>query len=348
LQWKHPRDTFAQKHVLHHVWGDFYKEFLTSNGVPNEQVIVNGHPGYRLYQSPYREHFPSRSELARRYDLDPAKRWILFSENYGWAFYGESNMSARVEGGMDPALPPMLRDFCRDSLKIVLDWCRQCAEDDGVEVIIRPRPSTSLSEFRTKSQELLGGPLGNVRLIKEGMINEWILASDVVVSSFSTTLIEAALAGKPSYMVAPVPLPDALWAFWYDEIECLTTRESFLAACVNPREAAGVQRLRQWAMRTFLSQGDPITNIVTLIGDICEGRIRMPVPPSPDALPARTKRPKPGLLEGVLRDAWSALQELAPERGSIGDQDCRALPRRDLLRRRRGWERLLNGAAVKA
>jgi hypothetical protein len=344
--WKHPRDSFAKKHVLHHVWGDFYKAFLTSHGVPSEHVLVNGHPGYRLYESTYREYFPSRSELARRYELNPEKHLILFSENYGWAFYGEANMGARVKGGMDPTIPPMLREFCRDSLRIVLDWCRQCAEDDGVEMIIRPRPSTSLSQFRTASRELMGGPLGKVRLIKEGMINEWILASDVVVSSFSTSLIEAALAGKPAYMVAPVPLPDALWSFWYGEVECLTTREEFLSMCLNQRDAAaGNQRLRDWAIQTFLSRGDPITNLVATIGHICEGRLRTPAPPSPDMLPARSER---GLLEGVLRDAWTRLQGLAPRRGDIGDQDFRVFGPRDVLYRRRGWERLLSDSAAKA
>lgn len=344
LQWKHPRDVFAQRHVMHHVWGDFYKDFLTSHGVPPDHVVVNGHPGYRLYETPYRSYFPSKTELARRHRLDPSKRWILFPEQYGWAFYSDANLAARVKGGMDPATPAKMRDFCRASLKVVLDWCRQCAAAGGVEMIIRPRPTTQLSHFETVSRELLGGSLGRARLIKDGTVNEWILASDVVVSSFSSSLIEAAIAGKPAYMVAPVPMPDELWAIWYDQVDYVTTDREFLDACLT-RSFADVrdQRLRRWAHRTLLAHGDPIDNLIRLIGDICDGRMGMPAPP---VFEPATARPRRGVLDSLVRDSWTALQRFAGPNVSAGDQDSRIFGRRDVFRKTREWERVIGVAPV--
>lgn len=342
--WKHPRDEFAKRHVLHHVWGEFYKGFLTSYGVPDQHIVVNGHPGYKLYESPYREYFPTRTELAERHRLDPAKKWILLPENYGWAFYGDANMAARVRSGIDEELIDELRGFCRKSLKTVLEWCRECGRDPGVELIVRPRPTTRLSHFEEVSRELLDGPLDGIRLIKDGTVNEWILASDIVVSSFSTSLIEAAIAGKPAYMLEPYPLPDALWSIWYEEAECLRTREEFLDACLGRQSlASSEQRLKSWAHRTMLSQGDPIKNLVNIIGQICDGTLK---PPAPARSEANAQRPQRSLVNGFLRDSWHSVQSLVARKDRDGDQDSRVFRPRDVAGKMREWTSVLKESTV--
>jgi surface carbohydrate biosynthesis protein len=341
LQWKKPSDDFARLHVAHHVWGNFYRDFLMSHGVPREHIIVNGNPGYRLYAPPYCGRFSSREELAESHQLDPAKRWVLFPENYGWAFYSEENMAARARGGMGEAIPAMLRKFCRDSLRTVLEWCSELSRAADIEVIIRPRPTTRLSHFREVSEELLGRPLEGVRLIKEGSVNSWILGSDIVVSSFSTTLIEAAIAGKPAYMVEPVPLPDPLWSVWYEHAESVTTREQFLGACRNPTPASE-NLLRRWALNNLLATGDPIDNLVECIAGICTGKRKVPSPPPQQVVVQRKQR---GLVGAFLRDSWHDLQEAVPWKQPAGDRDTKVFGRRDVSRRMQVWQRLLNEAA---
>ena len=77
-RFKLPRDAFAREHVLHHAWGDFYAESLREHGVPEAHVVVNGNPSYALYRPPYQAYFEaSRTDLARRYGLDPEKRWVF-------------------------------------------------------------------------------------------------------------------------------------------------------------------------------------------------------------------------------------------------------------------------------
>ena len=50
-------------------------------------------------------------------------------------------------------------------------------------------------------------PNANLKIIKTETAREWILAADHVMSSHSTTLIEAALAGKPIHRFSPEPYP---------------------------------------------------------------------------------------------------------------------------------------------
>ena len=342
LTWKHPRDVFARDHVQHHVWGDFYKQFLVSHGVPADHVFVNGNPGYRLYGEPYRRYFPDREELARKHHLDPAKRWVFLPENYGWAFYSPTNIATRIKEGMDPATPPLLQDYCRRTLKTALEWCDELSRVGGVEMIIRPRPTTKLSEFETVCRELHGGPLDGIRFIKDGTANEWILASDVVVSSFSTSLLEASIAGKPAYMLEPLPLPDPLWSIWNDDADSLTTREEFLAACLDQSTARSEQRLRHWAAANLLANGDPIDGLVSFIAAVCDGSTVLPLPPTMAPL---VPRRHDGLVKGLVRKAWVGAHGLLAT-GRSGDKHSMDFTQADVDRRTKAWEQVLECAPV--
>lgn len=336
LTWRNPRDGFAQKHVQHHVWGDFYRKFLLSHGVPAEHILVNGHPGYRLYTDPYRRYFPSKEELALKHDLDSAKRWIFLPENYGWAFYTDANIQGRIQDGMDPSIPPILQEYCRSTLKTVLGWCETVSRAADIEMIIRPRPTTPAAEFRSVCQELHGGNLDRVRMIKDGTVNEWILASDVVVSSFSTCLLEAAIAGKPAYMLEPLPLPDPLWSIWNDDADSLTTQEEFQAVCQGKVTVASDQRLYGWAHANLLANGDPIENLVRYIADVCDGKIKLP---SSAGAPIAARR-RTGLVKGLVRDTYDGLQALISPRREEPDR-AMAFGKKDVEQRVRLWSRVL-------
>ena len=340
LTWKHPRDVFAQKHVQHHVWGDFYKPVLTSHGVPPEHVFVNGNPGYRLYGEPYRGYFPTREQLAATHQLDPAKRWIFLPENYGFAFYSAANIATRIKEGMDPATPPLLQEYCRTTLKSALDWCQALTRIADVEMIIRPRPTTSQSEFERVCRELAGRPLDGIRFIKDGPVNQWILASDVVVSSFSTSLLEASIAGKPAYMLEPKPLPDPLWSIWNDDADSLTTQDAFLAACLDERTAARDQKLNAWAHANLLAHGDPIENLVEYIARVCDGRVTLP---SPGDHPPLVVRRRDGLVKGVARRTWHQMQQLmSPARA--GEKHSMAFSAVDVAQKTKDWTHVLEAS----
>ncbi len=99
---------------------------------------------YRLYQPPYRSYFPSREELAHKFGLDPAKRWIFVPENYRWAFFTDSKLKRLAKHGLERDDLFAMRDYCRVSLTALVKWCDALARQGQVEVIFRPRPATSV------------------------------------------------------------------------------------------------------------------------------------------------------------------------------------------------------------
>ncbi|MBM4423075.1 MAG: FkbM family methyltransferase [Chloroflexi bacterium] len=258
---KAPADDFTRRHVHHHAWGEFFQDYLLQHGVAGDHIFLNGNPAYQLYLDPYRHKYPSRQSLAQRYALHPDRRWVFVPENYRWAFMRDSDLHERAERGADTKQMRAMRDFARDSLIALLQWCQAAGATGDHEVIFRPKPATHRKDVLAFfDKHVSAQPAQGLHFIKDGSVREWILASDVVISSFSTSLIEASIAKRPIAMVEPIPLTEDFAADWYQHVPRLTTRDAFLTACRQPSTESG-ESLRAWATDTMLSRGDAISGL---------------------------------------------------------------------------------------
>lgn len=274
-----PKDKFAQKFVLYHAWGDFFAEYLKTHGVPPEHIYTNGNPSYALYRPPYAGYYGNqRAELARQFGLDAGKRWVFIPENYGWAFFEDHMVRARIRRGFDPRQAYRYRDFARDSLRSASQWWRAASEIESLEIILRPRPAIPAHSFIERVREYAGELPAQLHFIKYGTVREWILASDVVVSSYSTTLLEAAAAHKPVFMLTPQPFPELLYAEWYQLTDQLGTQEAFLAALTQENIPNNWVLLEAWLRELMMSRGDAIANMAHMLTAKANGALSTPPP----------------------------------------------------------------------
>lgn len=299
---KTPRGDFAVRHVIHQAWSESYKDFLLNNGLSEKNIFLNGQPAYALYDEPYHGYFPSRAELAQRYGLDPARRWAFFPENYNWAFYSEAIIQQFIRGGQSAEDINEMREYCQRSLKDVLQWFAFAAQNDNVEIILRPRPSTTVDEFQTFMKNILPEIPKHLHTIQQESVREWILASDVILSSHSTSLIEGAVAGKPVFMVEPHPIPAALKVEWHDLLKRLKTCEDVREACAG-RFTYEDTRLRDWAQRTMMGRGDGILNLARHISDMLSGKSEVPPLAPPEVA-------TPALKWAPPAQVWSAYRRI--------------------------------------
>jgi surface carbohydrate biosynthesis protein len=267
---KAPSDMFTRKRVIHHAWGDFYKDYLIKSGVPSENVHVNGNPVYQLYKLPYSAYFKQKSQLASDYGLDPSKRWVFIPENYKWAFFSDQKLRSSADRGGNLDENIAMRDFCRDSLRLLMQWCNDLGKGEKVEIIFRPRPATNSQHMEAFFRENVGGPSARLHFTKAETVREWIMASDIVISSISTSLIEAAIYGKPVYIVEPINIPDSLYCDWYDLVPRIRDSQEFERASMRPLNDNHGQ-LQSWAEREMLSRGDPIQGLADIIGLLLNG-----------------------------------------------------------------------------
>jgi len=274
-----PKDKFSKDYVLYHAWGDFFAEYLQTHGVPSRHIFINGNPTYSLYQYPYKAYYGNqRAQLARQYGLDEGKRWIFIPENYGWAFFEDHMVRARIRRGFDPQQAYEYRDFARQSLGAVSHWWQRAGEIESIEVIIRPRPAIPAQQFIDRVREHAGELPERLHFIKHGTVREWILASDVVISSYSTTLLEAAAAQKPVYILSPQPFPELLYAECYELTDHVATQEDFLAALTQETLPRNWVALEQWLRALMISRGDSIANMARMLIEKADGKLPTPAP----------------------------------------------------------------------
>jgi hypothetical protein len=173
-----------------------------------------------------------------------------------------------------------MRQFAHRSLEKAMKWCVAIASHNDVELIIRPRPATPLEDFKVAMRQIIGPIPERMHCIKHDSVREWIMASDVVISSYSTSLIEAALARKAAFMLEPYCIPQFLHVGWHDYIAHIKTQNECMNVCVNGSATTADNRLANWARTTVLAHGDAIRNLADFLAKIFLGKIPPPSLPS--------------------------------------------------------------------
>lgn len=285
---KAPKDVFAKRHVLHHAWGEFFSQYLQKHGVPEESIFKNGNPTYMLYREPYRRFYESREELASRHGLDLDKRWVFIPENYRAAFLAGAKIQRYLSHGCKESDVVTYRDFARSSFAECARWWRRAAETGEAELILRPRPSTPKAQFVNEYRRAAEEIPAHLRIIKDGTVREWILASDLVVSSYSTALLEAAVAEKSVYILLPYRFPPVVQAEWRDWVEKLESLDAFLNAVTASCLARNWVTAKAGVERTMICHEDAIANLADVLAGLCTGKRRSPVPPLQGGFSARS------------------------------------------------------------
>lgn len=233
-----PTGDFAQNQLIHVAWGEFHRDYLRSYGIPDERIVLNGSIPLTLYDEPYRQLCSTRSDLAATHGLDPNKKWVLFNENFFWAFMPDRTIERRyVRKGLTKTDALAFKRYCQDSLRTIIEWIPEIG--DNVEFIFRPRPSVEVQWIRDTIAKTLSTWPQTLKVIKHGTVREWVLASDVIMSSHSTTLLDASYAGKPSFAITPISLDSPMLAYeWLKLVSHLHTKAQFLDAISKPAGVA--------------------------------------------------------------------------------------------------------------
>jgi surface carbohydrate biosynthesis protein len=336
---KAPKDEFTKKFVVYNAWSENYFNYLTKCGVDPANITINGNLSYALYKYPYRTYFNiPREHLSEKYHLDISKKWLFIPENYGAAFTSDTVMNDKITNGMDPVDAIKYREFAAQSLHVVIQWCARASKSNDIEIIFRPRPAISYQKMQEFFTNVLPEIPDGLKIIKDHTVREWILASDVVMSSYSTTLIEAAIAEKPIAMLEPIPFPDYLDASWYNMVPKIVNYDDFIKAISLPSPDS-YQCLKRWAETEMMSRGDPIQGVVNLMLAVKKGGIRIPE--------IYTKKPDESGIRGLLNrslDHFHSLksQFFVQQPKIVEDYENDYFASGDVAQRVARWKKILN------
>ena len=261
LKFREPKGDFVKEKVMHICWGDQFKDFLYENGVIKENLIVNGNLQYQLYKEPYNSVYDSKEILSQKYNISSKKKWLLFPENYGALFGGDKSVTNPVSSDLD--LSVKVKDFVQKSFQETMKWIDEFSKDNDFEIIIRPRPMTPKDELVKAYKEINGNISENIHFVKEDKARDWILSSDYIVSNYSTTLIEASLANKKTYMLEPYEFPEYMVNEWYKYIPKINNYKDLNS--IDKENSLQPNTLKSWAISNISPDFDVIEKIISYL-----------------------------------------------------------------------------------
>jgi surface carbohydrate biosynthesis protein len=218
--YKKPQDDFVKKTVKHVSWSENFKEnFLLKNNVLEENICITGNPANDILISLMSKNKEWRSKLSLQYSLDINKKWLFMPMNYGWAFSKDELINGKILAGYPSDIAWEHRSYAKKCLTSFIDFIINLANNSKYEIIIRPHPSISEEQYLELFHQKTNDIPQNIIINKDYSIREWIISSDVIGSSWSTSVWDAYNIGKKVFLYTPYARPDWLDVWWNNTIE---------------------------------------------------------------------------------------------------------------------------------
>jgi UDP-N-acetylglucosamine 2-epimerase len=147
------------------VTGDFAKELLIKCGVDKNKIVVTGRPLYDALI--HLEEYFDKDKVCDRLGLDPTKKIVV---------YTTENLTQRENENTVKAICKAIKNF------------------SDLQFVIKVHPS----EFDFSIYQRVARTLGiNALIIRDANIYEVLYASDLVITGFSATALDAIMLNKP-------------------------------------------------------------------------------------------------------------------------------------------------------
>lgn len=227
-EFKKPKSKLIQQYFFHLAWQEDFKNFLVGNNVRSNQVQVIGNPLHELLLDDLKNAPLYDKKLRSDFKLNKSSDIYFFPMNYGWAFFDDEKIKAKIKMGYHPDIAYDYRDYsqrCLDSfIHFIVSVCFKYREST---FIIRPHPSISVEQYIDKFRSHGLAIPKNLLLTKKYTIKEWIAISKVIGSSWSTSVWDAKKIGKNVFLYTPFERPDWLETFWNPQVTNISDCNEF-------------------------------------------------------------------------------------------------------------------------
>lgn len=186
-------------------WGNVQAKVIKSEvNEAGHKIICTGNPRFDLLRHPYRAIFSSEADKIRT-DYGP---FILINTNFSLYnhFYGRdfviSTMKeqGRLRNEEDEAFMVKWADYLGEMYQHFIAMIRHLSLSfPQYIIVIRPHPSENQKTWKNETKML-----PNVRIVHEGNVIPWIMASEVMVHNGCTTGVEAYMLGEPVLCYCPI------------------------------------------------------------------------------------------------------------------------------------------------
>lgn len=201
-KFKKPNIGFETDIVKFFVWNKYFKNYLIKNRVKKENVFLVGKLSNNLLLNMKDKNIYYKDILSKELNIDKNKKWIFCPMNYSWFFRNDEKIEEMIQRGYDSKKAYELKEFTDKSLYKFIEFVKELSKLD-YEIIIRSHPSITEEEC----EQFFVKNIENIHITKAHSVKEWIVASDFVISSWSTTMYDSYSIGKKTFMFEPYKTP---------------------------------------------------------------------------------------------------------------------------------------------
>ena len=198
-KFKAPYDDFEKQKVKFFVWNRWFKDYLVSHNVKKENVFITGKISNNLLYNLKSKQQEFREKFSKEFNLDINKKWLFFPMNYSWIYRDDKKIEHMISRGYDKDIAYKLRDYSLKSFEKFKEFLKS-VDKSKYEIILRPHPSITENDCQNKLTF-------KVKIIKHYSVREWIIASDIIITSWSTTIYDSYHIEKLSFRFLPYELP---------------------------------------------------------------------------------------------------------------------------------------------
>lgn len=190
------------KEAQHIAWGNAQRDAYLKHDIKPENIHVTGSIGLDILSEEFDGYFLKRNIIAKEFNLDATKQWVLFISSFSYCNRTEKELDAYEK--MFPGSREFA-DFSNASQKEILDWLKKMASKHRDKIFIyRPHPAEKHNPLLVQIER----ELPNFRCINNYSVRQWIKICDKLYTWYSTSIADAYFANKICKILRPLIIPD--------------------------------------------------------------------------------------------------------------------------------------------
>ncbi len=214
--YKRPRGEFLLNHMRYIAWDVPFQDYLIKSGVDPSHISIASNPNVSLLAVKQRQYVHFNQQFRHQFGIAHDQTICFLPMNYAWAFISERTVQNRIDRGYDPDQAVAYHSFSKQSLERFLTVVVEIAKTyPELFIVLRPHPGVSVDQYL----DAFDVPLpANIKVTTQGTVQDWVVVSDLVGSSWSTVVYDAFKFGKPAFLFQPFALPDWLDVDWMHDV----------------------------------------------------------------------------------------------------------------------------------
>ena len=199
-------------------WSDHFGDYLKNNGIQSDSIIYSQRPQNEIasqYINSTSSHLPVFIQEAKK----QFKNIIYLPLTCLQAFKTDAELWRLAKATcVDKSLLITRKYAVRRQIVSLYQEIETATESF---FILRPHPGVTIEDHKSLLREIGLEEVSNLLITDEGNAYDWLNISDIVVSNYSSVLLDAQAVEKDTYLFKPDMLPQWMHYDWFDDFNVI-------------------------------------------------------------------------------------------------------------------------------